>query len=71
MIPTNLIPRPKSRQDPAAVRVVRSYRVRPVTDEAIIEESKRTGLSQGQVIDRLARGLDGRSVKEGLSDHGQ
>jgi len=64
-------PRPKSRQDSTAIRVVKSYRVRPDTAEVIADESRDTGLSQGQVIDWLARFLDGRSVKEGLSDHGQ
>ena len=54
-------PRPKSRQDPAVTRVVKSYRVHPDTAVAIADESRDTGLSQGQVIDRMASGLDGQS----------
>ena len=56
--PHPLIPRPKSRQDPAAVRVVKCYRVHPDTAEAIADEAKRSGLSQGQVIDRLAKDIN-------------
>ena len=49
-------PRPahRPRRDPGAARVVKSYRVRPDTAEKIEAESKKTGESQGQIIDRLA-----------------
>lgn len=54
-------PRGAPRQDPAAARVKMSYRLHPKTAQAIGAEARRTGLSSGQVIDRLAEGLHGRS----------
>lgn len=45
--------RPKARQDRAVVRVTKCWRVHPSTAEAIADESRRSGLSQGQVVDRL------------------
>ena len=52
-------PRPahRPRQDPAAARVSRGFRCRPDTLARLDDEAKRTGLSAGQVIDRLAAGL--------------
>lgn len=46
-------PAHRPRRDPAAARVVRAYRVHPDTADRIVAESKRTGESQGQVIDRV------------------
>ena len=45
----------RPRLDPTAARVVKSYRVHPDTAAVVESESKRTGESQGQVVDRLAR----------------
>ena len=52
-------PRPahRPRLDPAAARVSRGFRCRPDTLARLDDEAKRTGLSAGQVIDRLARTL--------------
>lgn len=52
-------PRPahRPRQDPTAARVVKSYRLHPDTALKIEIEARRTGESQGQVIDRLAKSL--------------
>jgi hypothetical protein len=55
----------RPRLDPAATRVVRSYRLNPRTIAAIDAEAKRTGESAGQVVDRLALGLGVIQVPDG------
>jgi hypothetical protein len=50
-------PAHRPRRDPTAARVVRSYRLHPDTIARIDAESKRSGESAGQVIDRLAATL--------------
>lgn len=50
--------RPALRRDPAAVRVVRSYRLHPTTIKRIDQHAKQHGLSAGQVIDNLTRFID-------------
>lgn len=49
-------PRPahRPRRDPDVVRVNLVVRVHPSTRASVVAEAKRTGESQGQVIDRLA-----------------
>jgi len=51
-------PAHRPRRDPAAARVVRSYRLHPATITKLDAEAKRSGESAGQVIDRLVQGLD-------------
>jgi len=60
LIAADVIPRPahRPRRDPKAARVVRSYRLHPDTIRAIDAEAKRTDEGAGQVVDRLAAGLD-------------
>lgn len=50
-------PAHRPRRDPAAARVVRSYRLHPDTIARIDAEAKRTGESAGQFVDRLAATL--------------
>ncbi len=50
-------PAHRPRRDPSAARVVRSYRLHPDTAARIVAESRRTGESQGQVIDRIVAAL--------------
>jgi prepilin-type N-terminal cleavage/methylation domain-containing protein len=47
----------RPRKDPAVTRINRTYRLHPVTIVKIDGESKRTGESSGQVVDRLAEKL--------------
>jgi hypothetical protein len=42
------------RQDPAAARIVKSYRIHPATAAAIERAAHATGMKQGHIIDRLA-----------------
>lgn len=58
----------RPRLDPAAPRVVRSYRLNPKTIAAIDAEAKRTGESAGQVVDRLALGLGVIMVPDGKAE---
>jgi len=48
-------PRPahRPRRDPKAARVIKSYRLHPDTALKIARESKRSGESQGRVVDWL------------------
>ncbi len=39
------------RQDPAAARVIKAFRLRPVTAQAILEYARAMGKSQGQMVD--------------------
>lgn len=47
-------PRHRPRKDPAAARVLKSFRLHPSTVVRIISEAKKYGESQGEVIDRWA-----------------
>ncbi len=58
--PTRGGPRPGAggqRQDPAAARIVKSYRIHPATAQAIEQAARAQALSQGQILDRLASSL--------------
>jgi hypothetical protein len=55
-------PAHRPRRDPSAARVVKSYRLHPDTAAKIEAEAKRTGESQGQIVDRLAADIGSDSV---------
>ncbi len=46
------------RQDPAAARVIRAFRIHPRTAKAIRDQAELGGWSQGQVIDRAMGAYD-------------
>lgn len=50
-------PAHRPRRDPAAARINLVVRVHPDTRSRIAAEARRTGESQGQVVDRLASAL--------------
>lgn len=50
-------PAHRPRRDPTAARVMLALRVHPDTRSRLACEAQRSGESQGQVIDRLVRGL--------------
>lgn len=52
---TEARPRHRPRKDPAAARVVKSFRLHPNTIAAIVDEAQEHGESQGEVIDRWAQ----------------
>jgi hypothetical protein len=47
-----------NRLDPSELRVIRSYRLTPDTAATIAELSADSGLSQGQIVDRLVAFYD-------------
>lgn len=61
LIAAQALPRPahRPRRDPAAARVAKGYRLHPTTADRIAAESRRTGESQGQVIDRIISAILG------------